>query len=322
MDNSFISNSDIMKKVILYIIGIILCLTIADIAFGICSKYYIKNYQLIGRYQPLDRLIKKVDTDIILLGNSGILNSANPAIIEDSLSMTCYNGGITGQSVFFFETIIDCILQRHTPKMLVVGLRPEEIGRNIGDGIYDVLKPYYGMGYTSIDDHFNKTTNGFDRFLLHSNLLRYNTIWVRVLLYMLFDNTTYPGNGFMPMDKPFKIPQLHHIGEYEEPVKAKLDCIERMIQKCKAKNIDIVICFPPTLSFFEQGVTPCVNAVRDLCNRYNTPCLIDYNNEYFYSHPELFYDTGHVNMIGADIYTKILSNQLHHIYGKTKTFIY
>jgi hypothetical protein len=254
-----------------------------------------------------------VDTDIILIGNSGILNSVNPEIIEDSLSMTCYNGGITGQSVFFFETIIDCILQRHTPKMIVVGLRPEEVGKNIGDGIYDVLKPYYGIGYTSIDDHFNKMTNGFDRFLLHSNLLRYNTIWVRVLLYMLFDDTTYPGNGFMPMDKPSKIPQLHHIKEYEEPVKAKLDCIERIIQKCKARNIEIVICFPPTLSFFEQGVTPCVNAVKDLCNHYKTPCFIDYNNEYFYSHPDLFYDTGHVNMIGADIYTKILSNQLHHI---------
>ena len=322
MGNSFISNSDDMKKVIIYITGIIICLIIADISFGICSKYYIKNYQLIGRYQPLDRLIKQVDSEIILIGNSGILNSVNPEIIEDSLSMTCYNGGIIGQGVFFFETIIDCILQRHTPKMIVVGLRPEEVGGNIGEGIYDVLKPYYGMGYTSIDDHFNKTASSLDRILLHSNLLRYNTIWVRVLLYMLFDDTSYPENGFMPMERPSKIPQLHHIKGCEEPAKAKLDCIERMIKKCNASNIDIIICFPPTLSFFEQGDTPCVNAVRDLCSRYNTPCFIGYNNEYFYSHPELFYDTGHVNKIGADIYTKIISNQFHHIYGKTKNIIY
>ena len=311
--NSFISNSEDMKKVIIYIIGIILCLIITDILFGICSKYYIKNYQLIGRYQPLDRLIKEVDSDIILIGNSGILNSVNPEIIEDSLSMTCYNGGISGQGVFFFETIIDCILQRYTPQMIVVGLRPEEVGMNIGDGIYDVLKPYYGLGYTSIDDHFNKTTSGFNRFLLHSNLLRYNTIWVRVLLYMLFDDTTYSPNGFMPMDKPSKIPQLHYIKEYEKPVKVKLDCIERIIQKCKASNIDIIICFPPTLSFFEQGVTPCVNAVKDICNSYKIPCFIDFNNEYFYNHPELFYDTGHVNKNGANIYSINISYNLHNI---------
>ena len=123
----------------------------------------------------------------------------------------------------------------------------------------------------------------------------------------------YPENGFIPMNKPAIIPQLHHIQEYEEPFKTKLECIERIIQKCKARNIDIVICFPPTLSFFEQGVTPCVNAVKDLCNRYDAPCLIDYNNEYFYNHPELFYDTGHVNKIGANKYSMILANHLHHI---------
>ncbi len=321
MDNSFISNSDIMKKVVIYITGIIICLIVADITLGISCKYYIKNFELKGRYQPLDKLIKKVDTDIILIGNSVILTSLNPEIIEDSLSMTCYNGGIIGQGVFFFETIIDCILQRHTPKTFVVGLRPEEVGKNIGDGIYDILKPYYDMGYTSIDEHFNKTS-GFDRLLLHSNLLRYNTIWVRVLLYMLFDNTTYPENGFIPKENPAIIPQLHQIEGYDEPVMAKLDCIERIIKKCKAKNVDVVICFPPTLSSFKQEVIPCVNAVKDLCNRYNTPCLIDNNNNYYQSHPEFFYDTGHVNMIGAENYSKNLSNHLRHIYGKKKTIIY
>ena len=310
-----------MKKLVSYLIGIILCLIVADIALGICSKYYIKHFDLKGRYQPLDRLIKKVDTDIILIGNSGILNSVNPDIIEDSLSMTCHNGGIRGQGVFFFETIIDCILQRHTPKIFVIGVRPEEVGGNIGDGIYDVLKPYYGMGYTSIDDHFNNTS-GFEHLLLHSNLLRFNTIWVRVLLYMLFDDSTYQKNGFMPLERPSKVPLLHLIKGYEEPVKAKLDCIERIIQKCKARNIDVVVCFPPTLSSFKQESIPCVNAVKDICNRYNAPCLIDYNNKYYQSHPELFYDTGHVNKIGAENYSKKLSNCLRQIYGKKKTVIY
>jgi len=301
-----------MKKVIIYIIGIIICLVLADITIGFCCKYYIKKYQLVGRYQPLDRLIKEVNTDIICIGNSAILNSVNPEIIEDSLSMTCYNGGITGQGVFFFETIIDCILQRHTPKMFIVGLRPEEVGGSVGEGIYDVLKPYYGMGYTSIDDHFNETS-GFNRLLLHSNLLRFNTIWVRVLLYMLFDNTTYSENGFIPKEKPTLIPQLNHIAGYEEPVKAKLECIERIIQKCQARNIKLAICFPPTLLAYDQDTIPCINAVKNLCSYYNTPCLIDYNNQEYQSHPELFYDEGHVNKEGADRYSILLAIYLNHI---------
>ena len=298
-----------MKKTALYILGVIVCLILADITVGVLCRNYIKKHRLTGRYLPLDRLIKEVDTDIILIGNSAILNSTNPDIMEDSLGMNCYNGGITGQGVDFFETIIDCILQRHTPKMIVIGMRPEEMGEHIGDGIYDVLKPYYGLGYKSIDDHFNNADDT-ERLLMHSNLYRYNTIWVRVLLYMLFDKTIYQENGFMPKDVPKPLPNLNKINKSEEPLKRKLDCIERIIRKCIKMNIKVAICYPPTLMDFGQDTIPCVKAVNDICNRYNIRCLIYYNDKEFQNRPELFYDDGHVNKKGADEFSKILSHQL------------
>lgn len=306
-----------MKKVIIYIISIIIILFIADFFLGICSRYYIKNHQLTGRYKPLDRLIKEVDTDIVLIGNSAILNSLDPQILEDSLSMTCYNGGIIGQGIEFSETIIDCILQRHTPQMIILGLRPEEMGGNIGEGIYDVLKPYYKMGYTSIDNHFNHT-EGIERILINSNLIRFNTIWVRVLLYMLFDNTIYQDNGFMPMEVPQALPIKKIMNGFEEPVKEKLNCIERIIRKCNAKKIKIVICFPPTLIIFNQNTLPCVNTVYDLCKENNVPCFIDYNNYYFLNHPELFYDNGHVNKNGANQYSHLIAKKIKQIYYKKR----
>lgn len=301
-----------MKKVIIYIISIVIILFLTDSLMGVCSSYYIKNHKLPGRYRPLDKLIKEVNTDIVLIGNSAILNSIDPQIIKDSLSMTCYNGGIEGQGIEFCETVIDCILQRHTPKMIVLGLRPEEMGANIGEGIYDVLKPYYKMGYNSIDYHFNQTGK-FERTLLQSNLIRYNTIWVRVLLYMLFDNTIYQENGFMPKNIPSSFPSLMHIDKVEQPISNKLECIERIIKKCNEKNIALSICYPPTLMAFGKVKIPCIDAVYGLCTCYNIPCYIDYNNPYFQQHPELFYDNGHVNKNGAYIYSKIVSSKLRTI---------
>lgn len=299
-----------MKKILIYITCILVILILTDNLLGICSRYYIKNHQLTGRYRSLDRLIREVKADIILIGNSAILNSVNPEIIEDSLSMTCYNGGIVGQSIDFSETIIDCILQRHTPKMFVLGLRPEEMGENIGEGIYDVLKPYYKMGYKSIDDHFNKT-DGFERILLQSNLIRYNTIWVRVLLYMLYDNTHSQENGFMPKEIPSTLPMLKQIEKYEMPVERKLKCIERIIQKCQSHNIQLIIVFPPTLLTFENNQTPCAKVVNDLCTQHNIQCFMDYGNKEFQNHPELFYDEEHVNKDGAVVYSKIISNRIN-----------
>lgn len=297
-----------MKKICIYIISIVIILFLTDSLMGICSSYYIKNHKLPGRYRPLDKLIKEVNTDIIFIGNSAILNSIDPQIIEDSLAMTCYNGGIEGQGIEFCETVIDCILQRHTPQMIVLGLRPEEMGANIGEGIYDVLKPYYKMGYKSIDNHFNQTGK-FERTLLQSNLIRYNTIWVRVLLYMLFDNTKYQENGFMPKDIPSSFPSIKHIDKVEQPISKKLDCIERIIKTCNKKNIKLAVCFPPVLMSFKKPV-PCVNTVNDLCVRYNIPCFINYDNKFFQQRPELFYDNGHVNSNGASVYSKLFSTEL------------
>ena len=135
-----------MKKLLLYIASILFIIIAFDFLVGVCCKYYIKNHQLTGRYEPLDRLLKTVNSDILIIGNSIILNSLDPKTIEDSLSQSCYNGGIIGQGIDFSETIIDCVLQRYTPKTIILGLRPEEMGGNIGDGIYDILRQAAASG--------------------------------------------------------------------------------------------------------------------------------------------------------------------------------
>ena len=126
---------------------------------------------------------------------------------------------------------------------------------------------------------------------------------------MLFDNTKYQENGFMPKDIPSSFPSIKHIDKVEQPISKKLDCIERIIKTCNKKNIKLAVCFPPVLMSFKEPV-PCVNTVNDLCVRYNIPCFINYDNKFFQQRPELFYDNGHVNSNGASVYSKLFSTEL------------
>ena len=114
----------------------------------------------------------------------------------------------------------------------------------------------------------------------------------------------------MPKEVPTPLPSLNKINKCEEPLQEKLECIERIIRKCKKRNIKVDICYPPTLMDFGQDTIPCVKAVNDICNRYHIKCLIYYNDNEFQNRPELFYDDGHVNKKGADEFSKILSHQL------------
>lgn len=301
-----------MKKFLIFIISTTFLVVIADLILGHCCISYVKNYDLPGRYQPLDKLIKHVNTDILLIGNSLITNGLNPQILEDSLRITCYNGGITGQGIDFFETMIDCALQRYTPRIVILGMRPEEMGGNISAGPYEVLLPYYHTGYRSIDEHFDKIAPS-KRVLLKSSFYRFNIVWARILIYSLFDKSHYTSNGFHDAKVPHILPVVREIEKIDTPLKWKLESLERIIQKCQKRNVRFCICFPPVLLKFPYNPIPCVSAVVNLCGKYGVPCYIDYDCQDFINAPKLFSDDVHLNRNGATIYTKYMSSRLKKI---------
>ena len=310
MESLFISNSRCMKKVLFFIVNATLLVVIADVILGYCSINYVKTHDLPGRYQPLDKLIKHVEADVLLIGNSLIANGLNPQILEDSLGMNCYNGGITGQGIDFFETMIDCALHRYTPRIVVLGMRPEEMGENIGAGLYEVLRPYYHTGYSSIDEHFDNVEPS-ERILLKSSFYRFNIVWARILIYSLFDHSYYAPNGFHEAKVPRIPPVINIINKVDTPVKWKMDCLERIIQKCQARGVKICVCFPPSLLKFPCNPVPCVSYVDDLCKRYGVPCFQDYYSDAFIGAPELFSDNAHLNRNGATVYSQLMSSRLN-----------
>ena len=300
-----------MKKVFIFIICTILLVGGTDIIIGMVCTNYIKTHHLPGRYQPLDKLVRQTDADMILIGNSVISNSINPAMLEDSLNMTCYNGGITGQGIFFFETMVDCILQRHKPKTIILGFRPEELGENVGEGVFDVLRPYYHIGFKSIDQHFDNSSK-YERILLQSSLYRYNIIWIRIILHSFFDKQKYSQNGFHESGIPRVLPQKITIDKADKLITEKLNSLERIIQKCQSRNIKVYVCFPPEYFHFTKQPLPCITAVKDLCERKAIPCFVDYDDPDFLSKPELFSDNIHLNKYGAAIYTNKIISRIPH----------
>ena len=303
-----------MRKVFVFIICTILIVVVCDVLVGWASVNYVKSHSLPGRYEPLDRLIRQVEPDVLLLGNSVMQSAIDPEIVESNTTMSCYNGGILGQDVRFFETMLDCVCQRYTPKYVVLGFRPEELGEGVGDGLYDVLRPYYHTGYPAIDEHFDREAPT-EKFLLQSSLYRFNIIWVRILLYSLFDHTDYNTNGFNGLGVPAVLPSMQEIRWVDMPVKRKLDTLESMMAKCQSRGTRMVVCIPPALMHFPGDSLPCVSAVKQLCVRYGVDCWIDYADSEFLAKPSLFADNVHLNVNGAKKYSQIIASRLAHFAG-------
>lgn len=280
---------------------------VIDILMGVGSKYYVKNYTLPGDYQPIDYVIKHTNEDIILLGSSVVLNSVMPTVIEDSLNMTCYNGGGNGQNLIFCRTMLDCILKRYIPKMIVLGLRPNDLA-SPGLGRYNLLVPYYHIGFEIVDSCL-ESKNSYEKYLMASNLYRYNTIWFRILLYHFITPDTRGEKGYVAKQNPLYPPEMTTTKGSRHIDENRLRDFMYLVNTCKENGIDMVVYFPPTYTKYE-GQSVSVNKVRAICSENNIPCFYDAEDSEFLQHKEWFFDNVHLAKDGGLIYSQRLAHRL------------
>lgn len=295
-----------MRKLLIYFLSIICVLLIVDYLFGLVVKFQIKK-GLPGDYKPIEYALKECNEDILILGNSIVINSLKPSIIEDSLGMTCYNAGASGQTLYYYHTILNCILKRYTPKMIILGLRYADF-QDDETMRYNLLIPYYKQGYQEMDSVL-ESKHFFEKYLLKSNLYRYNTIWFRILLYNFIQEPDKIDKGFIGHEKPAFIPPMTNTYLKEYVSNVKMNLFKDIVLICKINKIKLVIYSPPMYTTI-NGEQLAMKEVEDVCNKNDILFYDDIQDKYYLKHQELFYDKSHINKYGAIEYTKMFVNRL------------
>lgn len=296
-----------MKRLLVYIISTAVLLVVADVLFGYLATTYREKYGLHGDYKPIEYVMRECDEDVLLIGSSVVLNSLMPSIIEDSLGMTCYNAGANSQTFAYYHTILNSILARYTPKMIILGVRPEELS---GDGIgrYSLLVPYYHTGNPEIDSTL-ESKSITEKNLLKSNLYRYNTIWFRILLYHFISEQEKSEKGFLPHEKPAHLPIMTNSGVSLSVSENKVRLLEDIVFKCKASGVRLVVYSPPMYTNYSDK-TGTIKELERVCAENDVPYYNDSQDSVFLEHPEWFYDNNHLNKYGALEYSCMFTKRL------------
>jgi hypothetical protein len=80
-------------KVLVVMAALILLIVLIDLLFGVCMDAYLTKHSLPGDYAKIEYLMKETDEDMLILGSSIAINAYIPQMIEDSLGISCFNGG-------------------------------------------------------------------------------------------------------------------------------------------------------------------------------------------------------------------------------------
>lgn len=299
-----------MKKLFVFLLSLILILVIADWFFGFFADYQ-KKKGFKGDYEPVEYVMNHCNEDVLIMGSSVVLNSVKPSVIEESLNVTCYNAGANGQTIIYYHTMLNCILKRYTPKIILLGIRPTEF-QDEKILRYNLLVPYYNSGNREIDSVL-ESDGKYERFFLKSNLYRYNTIWFRILLYNFISEQDKDDKGFVAHEKPASPPILAKTDPVKYVSENKLIILKDIINTCKSNNIKLYIFTPPTYCIF-SSLPMTISSVQQVCEDNDIPYFNDVSDSVFINHVDWFYDTSHLNKYGAEVYSKILVGRIKHFF--------
>lgn len=297
--------SRFVKKIVLFV----LILYVVDRAIGLCVIS-------LEREIPIERedeyIVKNVNSDIIVLGSSRAFRHYDTRVITDSLHVTCFNCGQSGQGIIHNYTVLSSIMKRHTPKLIIYDIYPPA-DFLVGDNMR-YIKPLRPI---KDNTEILKTLLRIDeneRYKISSYMYCYNNVIndkIKNRLSLFSETESY--NGFVPTKKSFLESSVNNKMNYSFGTEVHIDTIKMafandLVQLAKSSEL-IFIMSPFWFRIDDRYVS-----VVDSFAKANNILFYNFAADSNYVHNDnLFYDGVHLNAKGAEMFTKDVIKVINNI---------
>ena len=294
-----------MKKLLIHIAIVICLFFVIDRALGLGLKFLYNQSNATDEYK-ISYSNETVQDPLLFFGSSRCMHHYVPAIFEKELGIKCFNTADWGiKNIYYHYGLLGNILSRYTPKAIVFEIHPCDWLATPFSGVERAssLAPYCGM--SDACDEMLKLSGKYWPCQL-SWVYRYTGSLPNLLTGKLgsMDRSL---KGWKPMDGVMDTTGVV-AEEYPFPVDtARVALLERFINDCKKNNIQLIITFSPMYVCSKEDV---LKFPRELAQKHQLTFIDHYRDSDFVGHPELFYDFGHLNRKGAELFSQKLSKEL------------
>lgn len=295
-----------MKKFIQYTILFVAAVALLDVAFGYANRAWERRAHTANYH-----CCYEADEDILILGSSYAVREIIPAILTDSLGLSCYNAGEAGNGALCAWVRYNMFLRHHTPRLILYALTPGYDYVRTGKDYTEYLKSfksYYGIEPT-VNDIYRHLGDPLDAIRLRSAFVRYNSLWILSVKEALRP-TPHHLHGYSPFYSvftPYAVPDSAGTESVEIDEK-KFFYLDTLLRDAVSRRIPVVAFLPPHYynTYHAQSHEPALT----LCRERNIPVLDHYNDPFYQARPELFGDKDHLNHTGAQLYTAQLAHDI------------
>ena len=288
---------------------ICLCVILLDFSIGKALEFfYFKQNK--GRVYNITVALEKQTCDVLILGSSRAMHHYNPEILSDSLKLSSYNAGLDGQSILYSKGVLDVVLERYKPKIIILDLTLSEFDPkgNSYDMLY-ALNPYVKRHPILWKTLSHKSKPEKIKHL--SSIYPYNSMIVEIAIGNMsrsFKKREISENGFFPSVGIWKeeITTVDFPDSALDAVKTK--AFEDICSLCSENNIDLYVVISPAFQMIEN-VSSSISYLERVCDSLNIP-LLNFINDMNYVDNSHFKDMTHLNGQGADLFSKDVSHRI------------
>lgn len=294
-----------MKKFIKYLCVFFLGVIVLDITFGIACQY-LNSHALGGDTKCHYYIAKECDEEVLIFGSSRAKHHYISSIISDSLGQSVYNCGLDGNGIVFMYSRLLMITNRYTPKVIIYDLNslydfePGDNTQYLG-----WLKRFYDI--PGISDVF-KLVSPVEKLKVNSNLYRFNGSFIHLLMDNIKPQHTVGEGGYEPffgeIDYELEVKATEQIQKWDN---VKKTCMERFVNLCKEKKIQLIFVFSPSFSPYKPSS---YDLAEEFALQQGIPFLNFANDTSFVGRKDLFADSGHMNDSGARLFMPLFINTL------------
>lgn len=294
-----------MKKLLIRVLVVLVLFFVMDRALGLALKYLYRQSNATDEYK-ISYANELTRDSVLFMGSSRCLHHYAPAVFEKEWGLSCFNAADWGiKNIYFHFGLLGNILERYTPRTIIFEIHPCDWLETPFSGIERAgsLAPYCGQSEAC--DEMLKLTGKYWPYRL-SMVYRYSGSLPNLLAGGM---GTMDRNlkGWKPMDGLLKGP-VTTPEEYPFPLsQERMALLERFVKTCQQKQIQLIWIFSPMYICSEEDV---LKVPRELASKYGIPFFDYYRNPDFMGHEELFFDFGHLNRKGAELYSEKVSRDL------------
>lgn len=294
-----------MKKLLLHIIIVVCLFFVFDRIIGLGLKYLYSQSNATDEYK-ISYSNETTCDSVLFFGSSRTLHHYVPSIFEEELGVSCYNAADWGiKNIFYHYGLLGNILSRYTPRTIIFEVHPCDWLDTPFSGVERAtsLAPYCGMS-DACDEMLRRAGKYWPCRL--SMVYRFTGSLPNLLMGKMgtMDRRL---KGWKPMDGI-----LDTIGiiaeEYPFPIdQERVALLERFITTCQQHGIELIFVVSPMYVCSKEDV---FKFPRELAQHHHVPFIDHYRDSTFVGHAEYFYDFGHLNRQGAELFSRILSKEL------------